>query len=156
MKTLIWSWQIGNKLSISELYHILQLRIEVFVVEQECPYQDVDGCDLECWHLSAFTEQSPQAPVAYLRVFPPENNVVTIGRVIVASDHRKKGLGKILMREAHSRCCSFEFKTYQLSAQYHLQNFYKDLGYRPVGKPYDEDGIPHIKMVATKETVGHL
>lgn len=153
MKNLIWSWQVGTQLSVSELYHILQLRVEVFVVEQECPYQDVDGLDLDCWHLSLFTERSPQKPAAYLRVFPPKNDVITIGRVIVASDYRKQGLGRVLMQEAHLRCQSFEFKTIQLSAQHHLENFYKTLGYSPVGVPYDEDGIPHIKMTANHNTL---
>ena len=152
MKTIRWSWQIGNLLSVSELYNILQLRVEVFVVEQDCPYQDVDGLDLDCWHLSMFTDQHPQKPVAYLRVFPPKSDVVTIGRVIVAHHSRKQGLGKILMQEAHLRCRSFDFTSFQLSAQHHLQSFYQDLGYTSVGDPYDEDGIPHIKMIAHKNT----
>ena len=152
MKNIHWSWQRGNLLSVSEMYHILQLRIEVFVVEQDCPYQDVDGLDLDCWHLSMFTEQHPKKPISYLRVFPPKNQIVTIGRVIVAAHARKQGLGKILMKEAHQRCSSFHFSSFQLSAQHHLQGFYQDLGYNSVGEPYDEDGIPHIKMIANKNT----
>ncbi|MBM75567.1 MAG: hypothetical protein CMK59_09200 [Proteobacteria bacterium] len=155
MKTSTWNWQIGHKLSTPELYYILQLRMDVFVVEQECAYQDVDGCDLNCWHLTLSSSNTPHKIMAYLRVFPPKEKTVIIGRVIVASDFRKQGLGRTLMQEAHLRCHSFDFKTFQLSAQHHLQSFYEHLGYQAVGTPYDEDGIPHIKMVASKESASY-
>ncbi len=140
-----------DQLSNFELYQILQLRSEVFVVEQECAYQDLDGKDEKALHIFGLKDGNI---VAYTRVFAPgdyfEN--VSIGRVVVPKDKRKFGFGKVIMeaslKEVQKR---FPEATIELSAQTYLIKFYQDLGFDTQGEGYQEDGIPHIRMV--KETV---
>ena len=134
-------------LSHVELYALLRLRSEVFVVEQQCVYQDIDDRDAEALHL--LVEEDGDL-AAYLRIFQPEKggSKASIGRVVVASSHRKKGLARRMMQHA-LEFISLHFKVdgVFLSAQVYLKDFYADLGFEEQGEPYLEDGIPHIKMV---------
>lgn len=136
-----------DDLDTRELYELLQLRSAVFVVEQNCVYQDIDGKDKKALHVLGSINGEH---VAYLRLFRPgdyfEN--AAIGRVVVSSSHRKKGLAKKLM-EASMQYLLEEIKVskIELSAQEYLQNFYNDLGFAEIGEPYLEDGIPHVKMI---------
>ncbi|RJG47953.1 GNAT family N-acetyltransferase [Motilimonas pumila] len=144
-------WHQGdfNSLSAQQWYSVLQLRAAVFVVEQDCVYQDIDGLDLnpECIHLLALNEDFQVC--AYARILPagtpyPE---VSIGRVVVSANGRGSGLGHRLMQRA---CRAAQVVTKQrisLSAQSHLQGFYAQHGFVATGAEYLEDGIPHIKMV---------
>lgn len=136
-----------DTLSITELYAILQLRSEVFVVEQDCVYQDIDGKDQKALHILGIHNSRI---VAYTRIFNSGDyfDTPSIGRVVVAKEMRKHGFGKDIMN-ASIRAISSHYNTTRitLSAQTYLNKFYKDLGFNPVGHEYLEDNIPHIKMV---------
>lgn len=139
--------KVFDELDIGELYKILQLRSEVFVVEQDCVYQDIDGKDQSALHVLGFVNEQL---VAYTRVFPPGAyfDQAAIGRVVVHKDHRKKHLGHKIL-EASIKAIDDEFKTssIKLSAQTYLLKFYKEHGFESTGQGYLEDGIPHIGMI---------
>ncbi|NND63046.1 MAG: GNAT family N-acetyltransferase [Flavobacteriaceae bacterium] len=136
-----------NELSIEELYQILQLRSEVFVVEQDCVYQDVDGKDQKALHV--FGEKDGRI-VAYTRCFAPGLyfSEAAIGRVVVKESQRKFGLGHEIMKESVRAISEYyQTETIALSAQTYLVKFYQEHSFEPVGDEYLEDGIPHIKMI---------
>lgn len=136
-----------DQLSLQELYKILQLRAEVFVVEQNCVYQDIDGKDEKALHIMGFQNNEL---VAYTRCFKPGDyfDKASIGRVIVKKNHRDLGYGHNIMKasvsEIEKRFTTSEIK---LSAQQYLTKFYETHGFNSTGKGYLEDGIPHIAMV---------
>lgn len=137
------------QLITDELYEILQLRAEVFVVEQDCVYQDIDGKDAKALHLFAFKNKSI---VAYARIFGPGDYFedASIGRVVVKLSERKYGYGHHLMQEANKAVKThFNASKIHLSAQQYLVKFYNTHGYKEVGDGYLEDGIPHIGMEKT-------
>ncbi|WP_281541764.1 GNAT family N-acetyltransferase [Maribacter aestuarii] len=138
-----------EELQTEELYDILQLRSAVFVVEQDCVYQDLDGKDKRALHVIGKKENKV---VAYTRIFGPGDyfNEASIGRVVVEQKERKYGYGKQIM-EASIKAIQDEYNVdiIKLSAQTYLKNFYTDLGFVSVGEPYLEDGIPHVAMVRT-------
>lgn len=135
-----------KELNTTELYTILQLRAEVFVVEQNCVYQDLDGKDKNALHVIGTKRDKI---VAYTRIFEAGEyyNVPSIGRVVVAKEERRYGYGKIIM-EASIQAVKEHLKedAIKISAQEYLKNFYNDLGFKEVGESYLEDGIPHIAM----------
>lgn len=135
-----------EELTITELYSILQLRSEVFVVEQDCVYQDIDGKDKKALHLLGIKNDEV---VAYTRIFGPGDyfDTASIGRVVVRDNERKYGYGRVIM-EASIAAITERFGTVgiQVSAQAHLEKFYNSLGFKAFGKGYLEDGIPHIGM----------
>lgn len=143
---LSWSLSAFSQLGLEDLYDILKLRQEVFVVEQNCVYQDLDGLDDSALHLVARDETG--ALMAYCRIFTDRPDTLSvIGRVIVAPTGRGSGLGYTLMERA-IHCC-LERKPdneIYISAQAHLEDFYARLGFTKSTEPYDEDGIPHIGM----------
>ncbi|SDC01570.1 GNAT family N-acetyltransferase [Niabella drilacis] len=142
-----WVCRSFDQLTLTELYAILQLRAAVFVVEQACMYQDVDGKDPNAFHL---TGNYNGAVVAYTRLLPPgiSYSEPSIGRVVVASSHRALGIGKMLMQRSIEECHRlFGEKPIRISAQLYLKTFYRSFGFEPAGDIYDEDGIPHIEMV---------
>lgn len=133
-------------LSVSELYQILRLRSEVFVVEQNCVYQDIDGKDEKALHLFG---ESDGKIVAYARLFDKGDyfEETSIGRVVVAPKARDKKYGHDLMREAISAIERvFEQSEIVISAQLYLQRFYESHGFVTEGLTYLEDNIPHIRM----------
>lgn len=135
-----------SELSITELYDILQLRSEVFVVEQDCVYQDIDGKDEKALHLFAYKNK---ILVAYARLFGPGDYFkdASIGRVIIKENERKFGFGHQLMKAANTAVeTHFNSTKIHLSAQQYLVKFYIAHGYKEVGEGYLEDGIPHIGM----------
>jgi ElaA protein len=140
-----------NELVLEELYDILKLRSAVFVVEQDCVYQDVDGKDQKALHIIGRHEGKV---VAYTRVFGPGDyfKESSIGRVVVDIDFRKYGYGKKIM-EASIKAVQkiFQQSKIKISAQLYLKKFYNDLGFVQVGKDYLEDGIPHIGMILNKK-----
>ena len=143
---LQWSWKNWKELSQDDLYALLRLRQDVFVVEQDCPYSDADGCDPSCFHLLG---RYNEMLAAYLRVFPPGQyrEEIVIGRVVTAIQLRGKGLGSALMIEGErSATEAFGSHPFFLSAQAHLKPWYNSLGYKVCGIGYDEDGIPHLPM----------
>ena len=135
-----------SSLNTDQLYRLLQLRSEVFVVEQDCVYQDIDGKDKKALHILGTVEGNI---VAYTRVFKPGDYLekAAIGRVVVASDFRKRDFGKAIMQASIAAVENhFNTTAIGLSAQTYLLNFYNDLGFSALGETYLEDGIPHIYM----------
>lgn len=136
-----------NELGLEELYQVLQLRSEVFVVEQNCVYQDMDGLDQKAIHLFGVKNKKV---IAYTRVFKAGDYFKNpaIGRVVVKKQERKFGYGKIIM-EASIKYINATFgpTTIELSAQCYLIKFYNDLGFETTGSEYLEDDIPHMRML---------
>ena len=136
-----------QQLSLNELYYILQLRSEVFVVEQDCVYQDVDGKDQKALHIIG---KKGDKIVGYTRVFKPGDyfKESSIGRVVVSKNERHLNYGEQLMKASIEAIeANFNTKEIKLSAQKYLEKFYNNLGFITEGEPYLEDGIPHIAMV---------
>ena len=151
----IWHCKSWDALGREELYALLKLRAEVFVVEQDCPYQDLDGKDRLGMHLWAERPGAPAAGggevLALTRLLPSGvsyPNEVSIGRVVTAPALRRTGLGKWLMTESlESLHRLWPGEPIRLSAQCYLEAFYAGFGFEPVGEPYLEDNIPHVAMV---------
>lgn len=139
-----WQASTFSELSKLELYEIIVLREAIFVVEQECIYQDADGKDLAAIHLVG---REHGDLVAYCRIYPGDGGV-HIGRVATAKAYRKKGLAYQLMEHAHKIAVKrFQgFSEIHISAQKYLQAFYEKIGYEVKGDDYLEDGIPHVAM----------
>ena len=135
-----------DELAPRELHDALALRQRVFVVEQACVYQDVDGKDPNALHLLGRDEHG--ALVAYARILAPgvRFDVAAIGRVVIAPERRGEGLARTLMLEAIRVARDHHGPRVALSAQAHLEAFYASLGFVRVGDEYDEDGIPHVDM----------
>lgn len=150
-----WEWRAFHELSLAELYAVLRLRQSVFVVEQSCPYHDIDGSDDRAWHLLGWTPGGDDGPLlaAYARVFPPAVKFpeASIGRVITRHAARRTGLGRALMAEAVRRSEAVSPDAdIRIGAQMHLERFYEEFGFRRASEPYDEDGIMHIEMLRTR------
>ena len=136
-----------NELSLRELYSLLQLRSEVFVVEQDCVYQDIDGKDDKALHVLGVKNNEI---IAYTRLFKPSDyfEEASIGRVIVKQSERKYGYGHDLMKFSIDTVINkFSTETIKIGAQTYLQKFYESHGFQKVGEGYIEDGIPHIHMI---------
>ncbi len=136
-----------EELTPAELYEIIRERINVFIVEQNCIYHDCDGKDYKAWHLQA-REGSRLA--GYLRILPPgvSYTEASIGRVLVAKDFRRRGLGRTLMNQAIDYILTeMKEKKIRISGQAYLEKFYTGLGFQRVSDVYLEDGIPHIEML---------
>jgi ElaA protein len=133
-------------LGTRELHDILRLRVDVFVVEQNCPYPELDGLDLEAIHVVG--KLADNTVVAYCRILPPQKDGLPhIGRVVVPTEYRGQGLGKELMNEALQVLrLNFGSERSAIAAQAHLQKFYADFGYVVTGPEYLLDGIPHVDM----------
>jgi ElaA protein len=136
-----------SELTTDELYAILQLRSEVFVVEQDCVYQDLDFKDQKSLHVLGFKEDKI---IAYTRIFKPGDyfKEASIGRVVVKDSERKYGYGHDLMK-ASIKAVKNHFNTSEItiSAQVYLTKFYNSHGFNKVSDEYLEDGIPHIEML---------
>lgn len=144
---VVWICKPFAALTKTELYAIMRLRSEVFVVEQNCVYLDADGIDLQAFHLCAWQHNRL---LAYCRIISPGQVYpqASIGRVVVPAGMRRTGIGALLVKKAIENIASiFGTKHIRISAQYHLLGFYKQLGFTAEGKIYDEDGIPHIAMI---------
>lgn len=145
----IKSWAELNTL---DLYQLLQLRSEVFVVEQECAYQDLDGQDFESVHLTARTP-SNKSLMAYARIYTTtieEKEYAAIGRVCTTKTYRGQGVSRQLMEYAIQYIKENQKLPITVSAQAYLEIFYQSLGFQTISEPYLEDGIPHIRMVKEK------
>ncbi len=136
-----------SELNINELYAILQLRSEVFVVEQDCVYQDIDFKDQKSLHVIGFKNDRI---IAYTRIFKPGDyfKEASIGRVVVKDTERKYGYGHDLMKASIKAIKNhYHTKKITISAQVYLTKFYNSLGFKKVSDEYLEDGIPHIEMI---------
>ena len=144
MKTTIKTF---NQLSTTELYEILQLRSEVFVVEQDCVYQDIDSKDEKALHVLGFKNDKL---VAYTRCFKPGDyfKEASIGRVVVKKSQRKFNYGNKIMQDSIKAIKQqYNTETIKISAQCYLNKFYTQLGFKNTGEEYLEDGIPHVAMI---------
>jgi ElaA protein len=143
---LDWRVERYEELSLDRLYAILAARAAVFVVEQDCPYQDLDGLDDCGLHVSAW---SGDTVLAYARVLPPGKRFAepSIGRVLTAQAARRTGLGRELMRRSIDTVTrEYPRQALRISAQQYLERFYTEFGFVTVSEPYPEDGIPHVEM----------
>lgn len=140
-------WTAWQDMDQATMYLVMKERVEVFVVEQECPYQELDGQDELAEHLLIYQQEKL---AAYLRLLPPGTRFEqpSIGRVLTVAEYRGRGLGRPLMIEGIKRCEEhYPGIGIMVSAQAHLQPFYNSLGFEPQGLLYDEDGIFHIDMM---------
>jgi ElaA protein len=147
---LNWVYKNFNELTPAELYAIMQLRSEVFVVEQNCVYQDADDKDQPSVHLCGWDKEKL---VAYTRIIPPgiSYTEASIGRVVTSPAYRKTGAGRQLMKESISLASRlFNCSAIRIGAQVYLTAFYQSLGFVQCSPPYLEDGIPHIEMILHK------
>ena len=135
-------------LSKEDLYGLLKIRQEVFIVEQDCPYLDADGLDQKCYHVMG---KKDDEIVACTRIVPKGisyEKYISIGRVVNIKSIRKLGEGKKLMDYSINVCKElFPGEAIKISAQVYLDRFYQDLGFVPTGENYLEDGIPHQAMI---------
>lgn len=146
-----WEWSSFEALSADDIFEVLKVRQAVFVVEQNCPYPDIDELDRAAWHLMAWQEGSAgRTLVAYLRVVFPGRKFAepSIGRVLTAPAARGQGLGKLLIAQGIQHALAeYPAAAIRISAQKRLEKFYAEFGFETVSAPYDEDGIPHIEML---------
>lgn len=141
--------KVFQELSLEELYAMMVLRQEVFVVEQDCVYLDADGKDQEAWHLLGLDEN--ESLVAYLRILPKGlsyEKYPSIGRVVSSDKVRGEGVGKLLLERALQESEKlFPGQGVKISAQVYLLKFYQSFGFEATDDEYLEDGIPHIAMI---------
>ena len=137
-----------NELSVDELYRILKIRVDVFVVEQNCPYEELDNMDQEAIHLYLMEDDEIKA---YLRIID-EDDHAKIGRVI--SMDRRKGYGTIVMKKAIDVCENELHKDkIKIEAQTYARKFYENIGFVQTSKPFLLDGIEHIEMVLESDNL---
>jgi ElaA protein len=149
---ITWTHKHFNDLTPPELYAILQLRNAVFVVEQNCVFQDADNKDQRSYHIMGWKDGYL---AAYSRLVPPgiSYTEASIGRVVTASAARGSGIGKILMKYSIEMLYNIWSKQeIKIGAQLYLQNFYQSFGFQQTSEIYLEDGINHIEMVLTTST----
>jgi len=142
-----WTCVRFDELTVRQLYDMLALRSQVFVVEQNCVFLDIDGLDPQTLHLLGTGDDG--ALKAYARLIPPGLKApdAVIGRVVTSPAVRGGGTGRVLMAEAVAQCERlWPGHAITLHAQAHLERFYGSFGFMPVGDQYIEDGIPHIEM----------
>jgi len=149
MNTVEWQSYSFKQLNTLQLYDILKLRVNVFVVEQHCPYPELDDNDThpKTIHLLAYRTENL---IAYARLLPPGSvhTEASIGRIVVQETERRKGLGSLLVKKSINEVNrQWQDMDIKISAQAYLQNFYEQLGFKKVSEVYLEDDIPHIAMV---------
>jgi ElaA protein len=147
-----WGWAHFSDLSASDLYDIVALRTAVFIVEQQCPYQDTDSVDRVSHHL--WTRADDGAMAAYLRVVPPGAiyQEPSLGRIVTSPAARRTGLGRALVREGIARARALYGPcAIRIGAQRYLLRFYEELGFVSTGYEYEEDDIPHTQMLRAAE-----
>ncbi|AJY42102.1 GNAT family N-acetyltransferase [Burkholderia humptydooensis] len=147
LASLEWRWKPFGALTPSEIYAILAARSDVFVVEQNCVYRDIDHADLEAWHLGAYDAQGRLA--CYLRVLLPDASEpdIRIGRVLTTQPFRGMGVGHAMLSAVLERIrAQWPDTSISLHAQAHLQKFYGAFGFAPSSDVHDEDGIAHVWM----------
>ena len=145
-----WNTYHFDELTARKLYEFLKLRVDVFIVEQECPYPELDNLDQESIHM-AYTENG--RTLAYARLVPGgvKYDLPSIGRVIVHPDARSRGLAKQLLEKSIDYILmEWKANEIQLQGQVYLKGFYESFGFVPISEEYDEDGIPHVDMKLTK------
>ncbi len=147
-----WTYKPYETLTLQELYAVLKLRVDVFVVEQNCAYPELDGKDHLALHLIGTVGREI---VAYARIFPPEvlyPGMASIGRVVIKDTHRGQDRGHALMEEGiHRIRQDYDDVTIRISAQSYLRSFYEQQGFKAISEEYLWDGIVHLDMDLTKK-----
>ncbi|MDN3428251.1 GNAT family N-acetyltransferase [Microbacterium sp. APC 3898] len=144
-----WKTYYFEELTAKKLYEVLKLRVDVFVVEQNCPYPELDNLDQQSIHLLYSEDGVIQA---YARLVPGgvKYDLPSIGRVIVRQEARGRGLAKQLLEHSINYILTeWKAPAIQLQGQVYLQEFYQSFGFQPISESYDEDGIPHVDMKLT-------
>lgn len=145
---LQWRFTSFDELTVREVHDLYQARVGVFVVEQNCPFQDLDGLDPGCWHLLGRDRDGPL--LAYCRLVPPglKYEEPSIGRVLTTKAARGSGAGRELMARAVAHAeLLWPGRALRIGAQMYLERFYGGFGFAKSSEPYDEDGIVHIEMM---------
>ncbi len=147
MQNIDWRWYQWSELTNDTLYELMRLRQQVFIVEQQCLFNDADGLDRYCRHLIGWQNSGSQV-VAALRIVPPlmAFDSVSVGRVVTSQSVRGLGVGRHLMSQGLQWLDHHGVQLNTISAQHHLQPFYASFGYQAIGQTYQEDGITHIDM----------
>ncbi|WP_020649720.1 GNAT family N-acetyltransferase [Solimonas variicoloris] len=149
---LDWRWHAWRDLDIDTLYECLRLRVDIFVVEQKCPYPELDGLDPHCEHLTV--REPGGALLGYLRLLPPGLKVdePALGRLVVAAAARGQGLARAMVSEGIRAChARYPQQDIYISGQQHLEDFYASLGFKVSSQPYLDDGIWHVDMLKVWE-----
>jgi ElaA protein len=142
-----WLIKQFSELDTLTFYKLVKARIDIFVVEQNCPYPELDDIDAQkdTRHIYSLDQQGEV--IAYARCYQKSQQIVAIGRVIITESNRGKGFAFALMQESINACKQiWPNSSVQLSAQTHLTDFYRQLGFEPISESYLEDGIPHTDM----------
>lgn len=142
-----WRWYAFDELGVDQLYAIVAAREAVFVVEQDCAYQELDGLDPAATHLVGWAETQV---AAYLRILAPgvRFSEPSMGRILTTAPFRATGIGRQLVQLGLDHVDEqFKGASVRISAQAHLQKFYGSFGFATVSQPYLEDGIPHVEML---------
>lgn len=148
ISTFQWTCKHYDELTKQEFHQILKVREEVFIIEQNCVYQDIDHKDIDSYHLCIYHQNEL---IAYSRIIPlgiSYENYISIGRVLSILPYRKNGTGRFLMQKTmQSSKDLFPNTPIKISAQKYLKAFYESFGFVYTGKEYLEDNIPHIEMI---------
>lgn len=146
-----WQWLTFEELRVADLYQVLALRQQVFILEQQCLYPDIDGLDQEALHVLGWrTGPGPRTLAAYLRCLAPgvKYAETALGRVLTAPALRASGVGKALLQQGLALAAQhYPQHAIRIGAQQRLERFYRGFGFLTVSAPYDEDGIAHIDML---------
>ncbi len=150
---LTWHCKTFQKLNTDQLYAIVKARQDVFIIEQQCIYPDLDQLDQHCLHLFAEIDDDLEGAIAaYLRIIPPAllHPQASFGRVLTTPDMRGQGLGRQLLTKAIEKVAEFHSQqAIKISSQIYLQDFYQSFGFENISGVYDDDGIDHIDMLLT-------
>lgn len=143
-----WQWHAWAALSPDVLHAFLKLRSDIFVVEQNCVFSDMDGVDPACEHLTGFDREGRL--LAYLRLLPPgvKMKEASLGRLVVAADQRRSGLARQAVQRGLERLhARFPGAPIRIGGQTYMERFYASMGFVTIEEPYLEDGIPHVHML---------
>ncbi len=146
-QNLDWQWRTLQQMTGIETEKLFSLRQDVFIIEQNCLYADIDGKDSKAHHLLVWEDDCLVATLRVFESYQEYDNRASIGRVCVANSARKYGIGRELVQSSINFIIdNFANKEIQIGAQLYLKNFYQKLGFRQISEIYDEDGIDHILM----------
>jgi len=145
---ITWQWLLFDELSPYQMQAMFALRQSIFIVEQNCPYPDIDGKDAQAHHLLGWFDDKLVATLRVFESYKEYQGNASIGRICTAQSARRLGLGKIIVDKASEFINNhFSNKPTQIGAQFYLKRFYQELGFKQISEVYDEDGIEHILML---------
>ncbi len=147
LNSITWYWKAWSELTVDEVTAMFKLRQDVFIVEQDCPFHDIDGKDDQALHLFGWDGDILVATLRLFENYKPYQNQASIGRICSHKDYRSTGAGRELVRRGVEYIDQhLPNQSTQIGAQQYLQRFYESFGFVQCSEPYDEDGIQHILM----------